>query len=69
MRWIQVGVVVLSGMVMSGCPSEFGREGRIAKAIHKDVQENLIIKRCSDDYKRKVCDGPQRDEQKCLQCE
>lgn len=42
------------------------KEGRIAKAIHKDVQENLIIKRCSGEYKQKVCDGPQRDEQ--LRC-
>lgn len=68
MRWLQVGVVVLSVMAMTGCPSEFGKDGRVAKAIHKDTQEQLVIKRCSEAYKKEVCEGPQRNEQKCREC-
>jgi hypothetical protein len=68
MRWLLAGVGALSFVVMTGCPSEFGKEGRIAKAVHQDVQENLIITRCSEDWKKKVCDGPQRNERECLKC-
>lgn len=68
MRWLQVGVGVLSFMVMTGCPSEFGREGRIAKAVHQDVQENLVITRCSEERKKEVCEGPQRNPKECRKC-
>ena len=68
MRWLQAAVLVLSVLAMIGCPSEFGKDGRLNKAAHKDVQEQLVIKRCSDAYKEKVCKSPQRNEQKCLEC-
>jgi hypothetical protein len=49
-------------------PSEFGKEGRVAKSVHKDAQDQLGIKRCSQERKNEVCAGPLRDEQKCLEC-
>jgi hypothetical protein len=67
MRLLAV-VGVLSFVVMTGCPSEFGKEGRIAKAVHQDVKENLIIKRCSDAYRNEVCKGPNKDPDKCREC-
>lgn len=53
---------------MIGCPSEFGKDGRVAKAVHKDVQESLVIKRCSDAYKDAVCKGPNSNPKKCKEC-
>jgi hypothetical protein len=61
-------MVVLSVMVMTGCPSEFGKDGRIAKAVHQDSMEHLVITRCSEERKKEVCEGPQRDAKKCLDC-
>ncbi|WP_224364372.1 hypothetical protein [Hyalangium versicolor] len=68
MRWLTAGVVVLSAMVMPGCPSEFGKDGRISRAVRKDAQENLIIKSCSDTYRDEVCNGPNRNPKKCEEC-
>jgi hypothetical protein len=68
MRWLQAGVVVLSALVMTGCPSEFGKEGRVAKAVHQDVQENLIITGCSEARKQEVCEGPLKDPVQCAKC-
>ena len=68
MRWLQAGVGILAVMAMTGCPSEFGKDGRIGKAVHKDAQEQLVITRCSEERKNEVCKGPQRDAKKCLEC-
>jgi hypothetical protein len=70
MRRLQAVVGVLSLMVMTGCPSEFGKEGRIAKAVRKDSQENLLeLTRCSQALKDAVCgNGPNKDDDKCREC-
>lgn len=70
MRWLWLGVVVLSGMTMTGCPSEFGKDGRVAKAVHDDSQENLLmLKGCSQAFKDAVCgNGPDKDQEKCRKC-
>jgi hypothetical protein len=68
MRRLLAVVGVLSFAVMTSCPSEFGKDGRVAKAVHQDVQENLIITRCSAEWEWKVCDGPQRDVEECRKC-
>lgn len=70
MRWLQAAAVAFSIVMLTGCPSEFGKEGRIAKAVRKDVQENLLeLKSCSDAWKQEVCgNGPNRDWKKCQEC-
>ncbi len=68
MQQLPIVLLVLSTLALTGCPSEFGRGGRIDRAVHKDGQEQLGIKSCSDAYKKEVCEGPQRDDQKCLEC-
>ncbi len=69
MRWFLLGAVVLSVLVLSGCPSEFGKDGRVGKAIHNDSQENLLeLTRCSEEWKNKVCHGPQMDRKECERC-
>jgi hypothetical protein len=68
MRWLQVGGALLSVPVMTGCPSEFGKEGRVAKAVRKDSKEQLGITRCSEKLRKEVCEGPNRDPDKCREC-
>jgi hypothetical protein len=69
MRWFQAGVVVLSTLALAGCPSEFGKDGRVGKAVHKDTQEHLLyITGCSEARKREVCEGPLKDPAECAKC-
>jgi hypothetical protein len=67
MRWPQAGVLVLSTLVMTGCPSEFGKDGRVAKAIHKDTVD-MVIKVCSEQRHNEVCGNGKERTQACLDC-
>ena len=68
MRWLQAGVAVLSMLAMTGCPSEFGKEGRVSKAVHKDSQEQLGITRCSDSVRERVCAPGKEASAECRRC-
>ena len=68
MQRLRVGIIVLAVTATAGCPSEFGKNGRIAKAVHQDAQDQLVLTRCSEKRKREVCEGPQRDAKKCRDC-
>lgn len=54
MRWRAVGVGVLSLGAMLGCPDDYGREGTIDRAVHKDAVE-LQGKRCSEEERKRYC--------------
>jgi hypothetical protein len=68
MRGFQVGVALLSALVMSGCPFGFGKDGRIDKAARKDTEEQLGIVRCSEKYREKVCARGRQDSAECVRC-
>jgi hypothetical protein len=69
MRWLHVGVTVLSVMAMTGCPSEFGKDGRVSKAVQKDTQEHLLyITRCAQTRYEEVCGPGKWDTDECLKC-
>jgi hypothetical protein len=69
MRWLRVGAVVLSVMATTGCPSEFGKDGRIAKAVHRDAKEQIIIiRQCEDRYRTQVCAPGKENSEECLEC-
>jgi hypothetical protein len=69
MRWLRVGVVILSAMATTGCPSEFGKDGRVGKAVHQDSQEQLLyITRCSEKMLKEVCARGKEDSDDCLRC-
>jgi hypothetical protein len=69
MRWLQVGVTVLTITAMSGCPSEFGTDGRVNKAAHKDTQEHLLyITGCDEKRYSEVCATGKWDTDECLRC-
>ena len=38
MRWL-LATVTISSLAMTGCPSEFGKDGRVNKAVHKDMMD------------------------------
>lgn len=69
MRWHQVGVIALSVMAMTGCPSEFGKDGRVAKAVHDDSKENLLeIKNCTPKRRQEVCGNGRENSEACREC-
>ena len=69
MRWLHVAAGILSVLAMTGCPSEFGKDGRIDEAVEKDSKERLLeLTSCSEQYRHQVCDPPHRDEVKCKRC-
>jgi hypothetical protein len=49
---------------MTGCPSEFGKDGRVAKAVRKDAM-GISRKICSQAQHREFCEGGQENTQKC----
>ena len=64
MRWCHAGTGVLLLMLLAGCPSGFGKDGRVSKAIHQDTVD-LYIKRCSTAKYEEVCGGAKRDTENC----
>jgi hypothetical protein len=64
---LQAAIGVLALMMMSGCPSGFGKNGRIDKAVHQDMLE-LTRKICSDQERWDACEGPRKDPAECRKC-
>jgi hypothetical protein len=55
---------MLALLVMTGCPSEFGRGGRVDRAVHSDALE-LVRKYCPPEQYEKFCGGAKKDSQEC----
>jgi hypothetical protein len=69
MRWQHKAGAILASLGLFGCPSEFGKDGRIAKAVHKDAQEQIIIiKDCSPRVHKQVCAPGKENSKECLEC-
>jgi hypothetical protein len=64
MRTQTAVLCALSLVALTGCPEEFGIEGRVNKAVHKDVMES-IPKRCSDEQYRKLCGAGREQSKEC----
>jgi hypothetical protein len=67
MRWIQAAMGVLALMMATGCPSEFGKDGRVAKAARRDSLE-LVQKRCGAPELWAACEGPNKSPEECRKC-
>lgn len=65
MRWRYAGMSVLSLMVMTGCPTEFGKDGRVSRAAHQDSLE-LVRKHCSEERRNELCGGGREHSPECL---
>jgi hypothetical protein len=69
MRWLQAVVTALSILAMTGCPSEFGKDGRVNKAAAKDTQDQLLfISGCPRDRYEKVCAPGLWESHDCRKC-
>ncbi|WP_225410292.1 hypothetical protein [Stigmatella hybrida] len=55
---------LLTVLMMTGCPSEFGKHGRVANAVHQDTLE-LVRKYCSPAELKKFCGGNKKNSQEC----
>ncbi len=64
MRWRFVRAAMLA-LMMTGCPSEFGKDGRIDKAVHQDTLE-LVRKNCSQDKFDRYCSDGREHTPECL---
>ena len=65
MRWRTAGLCALSLVTMTGCPEEFGKEGRVQRAVHQDVME-LSRKHCSKDDLATFCGGAKKNSPECI---
>lgn len=67
MRWQSAWTCTLALVTLTGCPEEFGKEGRIQRAIHQDMME-LHQKYCSDEDIRAFCEGGKEQSEECRRC-
>ena len=66
MRWRPAWSFALALVTLTGCPEEFGKEGRIERAAHQDVVERLR-KRCSEEDLKQYCPEDDVQSEECLE--
>jgi hypothetical protein len=64
MRWHLAGFGLLAVSVTTGCPSEFGKGGRIDRAVHQDALE-LTRKYCPPEVHQRYCGDGKQDTEEC----
>lgn len=64
-RALCVGAAFL--LSLTGCPEEFGKHGRINKAVHKDLMERLRQK-CTTEQLNQFCKEGMLEEDSLEQC-
>jgi len=68
-RWPKMAVVVVFTMATTGCPSEFGRDGRVNKAVQQDAQEQLLfVAGCNKERFKAVCAAGKWHSDECVKC-
>lgn len=58
------GLCALSLGLATGCAEEFGKEGRIDRAIEKDLKA-LVPKRCTDRDLKRYCGDEKKGSKLC----
>jgi len=66
MRVNPVGVSLVVLMLMAGCPTEFGKDGRVNKAVREDALE-LVSKPCSPQELAEYCGPGKANTPKCIE--
>ncbi|HEX8704582.1 MAG TPA: hypothetical protein VF815_37465 [Myxococcaceae bacterium] len=62
-------VALVSVLAMTGCPSEFGKDGRVDRAIEQDTHDQfLFIKGCTKAQFKEVCTADKWDSDECKKC-
>ncbi len=60
------GSLVTVVVMLLGCPSEFGKDGRVNKAVHKDSLE-LVREECDPVVFDEWCDGGRENTPECIE--
>jgi len=58
-------VMAMALILMTGCPSEFGKDGRVNKAVHKDAVE-LLLEECDTQIFDIWCDNGRENTPECI---
>ncbi|XXF78276.1 hypothetical protein P2318_00530 [Myxococcaceae bacterium GXIMD 01537] len=66
MQWRGAGLGMLSLIAMTGCPEDFGKEGRIDRAVHRDVRERLQQNCSWEDFTAKCRPGREQSKE-CIE--
>ena len=64
LKWRNALTGVSVVMAMTGCPSEFGKNGRVDQAAHRDTLE-ISRRRCSPEEERQYCGNGREHSQEC----
>ena len=67
MRWRYAGTGMVALMMMTGCPSEFGKDGRINKAVRQDTLELVRKKDCDKQTYDEVCGNGRDHTPECIE--
>jgi hypothetical protein len=65
MRRPTAGLWMLSLIVLTSCMEDFAKNGRIDKAVHKDVME-MLRKNCSERQIKQFCPVEDELSQECF---
>ena len=66
MRVNPVGVSLVVLMLMTGCPTEFGKDGRVNKAVREDALE-LISRPCTQEQLKQYCGPGKENSPECIE--
>jgi hypothetical protein len=66
MRWRHSLTGMLALTVLVGCPSEFGKDGRVNKAVRQDTLE-LVRKYCTQDKFNRYCSHGRENTPECIE--
>lgn len=66
MTWRHVGTGVFVLVMITGCPSEFGKGGRVNKAVGQDVKE-LIHEDCPEPVFLRFCSDGRESTPECIE--
>jgi deferrochelatase/peroxidase EfeB len=56
MRWTTVGLCVLTLAAGAGCMGAFGQQGRLGRAMNKDLRESYLQQRtCPKEIWNQIC--------------
>lgn len=66
MRWCYAGVGMVVLMLMTGCPTEFGKDGRVNKAVRNDALE-LLREECDPKTFALWCDNDREHTPECIE--
>lgn len=63
MRWRYAGTGTVA-LLMTGCPHDYGKDGRADKEVHK-AEVELVRKYCDKEMLERYCGGDRKNTPEC----